>query len=52
MGVQGNYRWEDRLKDLVAPIDIGEVHKEFQLEIVKGIDYIGDLDVEYMYNII
>jgi hypothetical protein len=29
MGAQGNYRWEDQLKEFVAPIDIGETHKEF-----------------------
>ena len=52
MGAQGNYRWEDQLKGLVAPIDIGEIHKEFQLEIAEGTDYVRDLDVEHTYNII
>jgi hypothetical protein len=29
MGAQGNYRLEDQFKETVAPIDTGEIHKEF-----------------------
>jgi hypothetical protein len=51
MSAQGNYRWESQLKEFVAPMNIGEIHKEFQSEITNGMDYVGDPDTDCVYNV-